>query len=286
MSLTIISNAEALRTINTLSRTSNALNHSFGRLASGLRINMAKDDVAGFSISTRMESKIREQNKGIQNVGDAISMTQIADSGLKEGAHIVQRMWELAVQSANDTYNESDRQSLNDEFNQLNTELGRLTMHTTFNGQKLLDEGMIGKKIQVGNEIDPGGTLEWLSVNDAEANLSLRETGYGNWWSDNEPPGLLTQEQAEETLGILGQVIDNIGAQRTRIGAFEARLLAIQDNLSQAVIEHSSARSKIRDADIAQEAVSLTAHTITQNASAAILVQANQQPRLAMQLFG
>lgn len=285
MSLTIISNAAALRTIDTLSRSSNRLNQSFERLASGLRINMAKDDVAGFSISTRMESKIREQNRGIQNTGDAISMTQIADGGLKEGAHIVQRMWELAVQAANDTYGESDRQSMNDEFNQLNTELGRLTLHTTYNGQKLLHEEMIGKKIQIGDEVNIGGTVEWLSVNDAGTAVSLPETGYGSWWSGNEPEGLLTQEQAEKTLGVIGQAIDNIGAQRTLIGAFEARLFAMQNNLAQAVVENSSARSKIRDADLAQETASLAVNTITQDASAAILVQANQQPRLAMQLF-
>ncbi|MBF0585272.1 MAG: flagellin FliC [Magnetococcales bacterium] len=287
MALTINSNASALGTAYRLDRATFALKTSFDRLASGLRINQAKDDVAGFSISTRMESKIREHNKAIQNVGDAISMTQIADSGLQEGAQAMQRMWELAVQASNDTYNETDRQSLNDEFSQLKKQLEFLAMHTEYNGIKVLDAEMIGKKIQVGDEINIGGTLEWLSVDNTEAKLPPNEAVYSTWWSEaGDEPQLLTQEQAEAALGAISGAINTIASQRTRIGAFESRLHAIQDNLLHASVEVSSARSKIRDADMAQESAAMVRNTITQNASVAVLAQANQQPKMAMQLFG
>ncbi|MBF0161687.1 MAG: flagellin FliC [Magnetococcales bacterium] len=285
MSIIISSNASSLRTANTLSTATRAVNTSYERLASGLRINQAKDDVAGFSISTRMEVKLREQNQVLQNVGDAISMTQIADSGLREGSQIMQRMQELAVQAANDTYPEADRQSMEDEFQTLNRQLEHLATYTEFNGQKLLDGSMSGKKIQVGGA---NHTLEWLSMDGNTARLTSSEAVYSAWWSslsEGDAPSILSQSQAEKTLGDIGTAITNLATQRTRIGAFENRLRSIQDNLLQAHTETSSARSKIRDADVAQETALLTSHSIIQNATTAILAQANQQPTLAMKLF-
>ncbi|MEO5364162.1 MAG: flagellin FliC [Magnetococcus sp. DMHC-8] len=290
MAITITSNASALRSAHTLTRTTGALNHAFDRLASGLRINQAKDDVAGFAIATRMETRIREQNKAIQNVGDAISMTQIADGGLQGGAQIMQRMQELAIQSANDTYGATDRQSMEDEFNQLKTQLQHLADHVQFNGQKLLDGSMNGRKIQIGGAEDATGMLEWLSVDGNQAQLTQREAVYSAWWATQggtvPTPSILTQEQAEQAIGAINDAITNVATQRTRLGAFESRLHSIQDNLMQATTEVTAARSKIRDVDLALESANLASRSIIQNATTAVLAQANQQPVLAMKLLG
>ncbi|MEO5341411.1 MAG: flagellin FliC [Magnetococcus sp. MYC-9] len=287
MAITISSNAASLRTAQSLSVASNSLKGSFERLSSGLRIRWAKDDVAGFSISTRMETRIRDQNQALQNVGDAIAMTQIADAGLKEGAQVMQRMWELAVQAANGTYGATDRQSLDDEFSQLKTQLEQLASHTEYNGQKLLDGSMSGKKIQIGGTDAATSTLEWLSVDARAAQLTQPEAVYSAWWNTTggTSPSILTQEQAEQAIGDLSTAINSIATQRTRIGSFETRLQSIQSNLQQASVETSTALSKIRDADMAHETASLASNTIIQNATTAILAQANQQPALAMKLF-
>ena len=290
MSIIINSNMYALNTAKELSSATRVLNNSFERLASGLRINQAKDDVAGFSISTRMEVAIREQNQGIQNVADAISMTQIADSGLQESANILHRMRELAIQSSNDTYEETDRQSMEDEFLQLNTQLDHLTTYTEYNGQNLLDGSMVGKKIEVGGTNGSSRTLEWLSVEgtETETAITFDDEVSGIWWvnvEEEELPSLLSQGEAEQALGHISTALTNLAAQRTRIGAFESRLHSIQDNLSRSSLEVSAARSKIRDVDMAQETATLTHSAIIQNATVAILAQANQQPALAMQLF-
>ncbi|WP_130470830.1 flagellin [Candidatus Magnetaquicoccus inordinatus] len=290
MAITITSNSAASTTAYHLYRANDSLKNSFERLASGLRLNRAKDDVAGFAISTRMEVAIRERSTAFKNVNDAIAMTQVADNGLQEGALLLQRMWELAVQAANGTAGTGDRQSLEDELNQLKAQLDHLADNTTFNNQKLLDGSMNGKKIEIGGMLGSTGTLQWLSTNDNSAQLSSREGVFSAWWSAADgsslnPPSILTQSDAEAAIGTLSSAIANIASQRTRIGAFENRLQAIANTLSQSSIELHSARSKIRDADMADEVAKMTSHSIVQNASTALLAQANQQPSLAKQLF-
>ncbi|MEO5355236.1 MAG: flagellin FliC [Magnetococcus sp. XQGC-1] len=289
MALTINSNAASLRTTYALDRASDALKTSYERLSSGMRINRAKDDIAGFSISTRMEVKVREQNKAIQNLGDAVAMTQIADVGLREGTQVLQRMLELAVQSANDTYGATDRQSLEDELTQLKQQLEHLGNSTEYNGQKLLDGSMSGRKIEIGGPGSSGGTLEWLSVDSNTAQLSAQEGVFSAWWSvaGGEPqlPSILTQSQAEEAVATISNAMQTVATQRTRIGAFENRLQSIQNNLMHSVTDVSAARSKIQEADFAQESANLTSRSIIQNATAAVLVQANQQPGLVKQLL-
>ncbi|MBF0184124.1 MAG: hypothetical protein HQM06_07030 [Magnetococcales bacterium] len=290
MAITITSNSAASTTAYHLYRANDSLKSSYDRLTSGLRLNRAKDDVAGFAISTRMETAIRERNTTIKNVNDAIAMTQVADNGLQEGAFLLQRMTELAVQAANGTASSSDRQSLDDEFSQLKAQLDHLANHVTFNNQKLLDSSMSGKKIEIGGATGSAGTLEWLSTNSSSAQLSSSEGVFSSWWSAADgsalsQPSILTQSDAETAIATLSSAIGNIATQRTRIGAFENRLQAIASVLSQSSIELSSARSKIRDADMADEMSKMTSHSIVQNASAALLAQANQQPTLAMKLF-
>ena len=150
MALTINTNVASLNAQRNLGKSQGALSKSMQRLSSGLRINSAKDDAAGLAISNRMTSQIRGLNQAARNANDGISLAQTAEGALQESTNILQRMRELAVQSANDTNTSSDRASLQAEVSQLQSELDRIAETTTFNGKNLLDGSMNGAKFQVG----------------------------------------------------------------------------------------------------------------------------------------
>ena len=157
MGLFINTNQSALNAQRKLTSSSNALGTSFERLSSGLRINGAKDDAAGLSITNRFTAQIRGLNQAVRNSNDGISLSQTAEGALNETTNILQRMRELAVQSANDTNNASDRASLQAEIAQLKDELDRIAETTNFNGNKLLDGTFIARDLQVGANV--GETL-------------------------------------------------------------------------------------------------------------------------------
>ncbi len=150
MALTINTNVASLNAQRNLGTSQSALNKSMQRLSSGLRINSAKDDAAGLAISDRMTSQIRGLNQASRNANDGISLAQTAEGALQESTNILQRMRELAVQSANDTNSASDRSSLQAEVSQLQSELDRIANTTTFNGRRLLDGSFSGATFQVG----------------------------------------------------------------------------------------------------------------------------------------
>ncbi len=165
MALTINTNIASLNAQRNLNASQKNLNESMQRLSSGLRINSAKDDAAGLAISDRMTSQVRGLNQAVRNANDGISLAQVAEGALQEGTNILQRMRELAVQSANDTNTSNDRASLQAEVEQLQAELDRIAKSSTFNGQTLLDGSMIGAKFQVGSEA--GETIS-ISIGSAE----------------------------------------------------------------------------------------------------------------------
>jgi flagellin len=164
MGLFINTNASALNAQRQLNSTTNSLGRSFERLSSGLRINGAKDDAAGLSITTRFSAQIRGLNQAVRNSNDGISLAQTAEGALNETTNILQRIRELSVQSANDTNNDSDRASLQAEVSQLKEELNRISETTNFNGNKVLDGDFLARDIQVGANVG-----ETLSVSIAGA---------------------------------------------------------------------------------------------------------------------
>jgi flagellin len=164
MGLYINTNASALNAQRQLNSTTNSLGRSFERLSSGLRINGASDDAAGLSITTRFSAQIRGLNQAVRNSNDGISLAQTAEGALNETTNILQRIRELAVQSANDTNNSNDRASLNAEVDQLKAELNRIAETTNFNGNKVLDGDFLARDIQVGANVG-----ETLSVSIAGA---------------------------------------------------------------------------------------------------------------------
>jgi len=166
MALTINTNIPSLNAQRNLGKSQNDLNQSMERLSSGLRINSAKDDAAGLAISDRMTSQIRGMNQAARNANDGISMAQTAEGALQEGTNILQRMRELAVQSANDTNSASDRSSLNEEIIQLKAEIDRIARTTEFNGRKVIDGTMLEATFQVGPN---AGTDQTISFDIASA---------------------------------------------------------------------------------------------------------------------
>lgn len=166
MGLTINTNVMSLNAQRNLGQSQSALAKSMQRLSSGLRINSAKDDAAGLAISDRMTSQIRGLNQAARNANDGISLAQTAEGALQETTNILQRMRELAVQSANDTNTASDRASLQSEVNQLIAEMDRIATTTTFNGQRLLDGSFSGAQFQVG--ANAGETINF-GINSAKS---------------------------------------------------------------------------------------------------------------------
>jgi len=172
MGLYINTNQSALNAQRQLTSTTSSLSRSFERLSSGLRINGAKDDAAGLSITTRFTSQIRGLNQAVRNSNDGISLAQTAEGALNETTNILQRIRELSVQAANDTNNDSDRESLQAEVGQLKTELDRIAETTNFNGNKILNGTFLGRDIQVGANV--GETIS-VSVGDSRTTALARQ---------------------------------------------------------------------------------------------------------------
>ncbi|ABK42588.1 flagellin domain protein [Magnetococcus marinus MC-1] len=272
MPLYINTNVASLNAQRKLTKSSDDLSTTFARLSSGLRINSARDDAAGLAITNRMTSQIRGLNQAVRNANDGISVAQVAEGALDETTNALQRIRELAVQSANAIYNSSDRLNLDKEVDQMLAEIQRISDDTQFNKLNVLDGTYVGQKFQVG--AFSGQTIT-LSINSA----SLGLLGVTNLT-------ISTQAGAEAALALVDNALDSISDVRANLGAIQSRFSAVIGNLSNVVENMSAARSRIQDADIAAETANLTKTSILQQAGTAVLAQANQQPQLALQLLG
>ena len=280
MALTINTNVASLNAQRNLSNSQGALNKSMQRLSSGLRINSAKDDAAGLAISDRMTSQIRGLNQAARNANDGISLAQTAEGALQETTNILQRMRELAVQSANDTNTDADRASLNAEFSQLVSEIDRIAGTTSFNGKVLLSGGFAtgtGSAVfQVG--ANAGQTIT-VNIDGATASV----LGSGTMISAT---GVSTGAAAGSAISLVDAAIGQVDTIRGDLGAIQNRFESTIANLSNVSENLSAARSRILDADIAAETSAMTKFNILQQAGVSILAQPNQAPQLALSLLG
>ncbi len=275
MALTINTNVASLNAQRNLGTSQSALSKSMQRLSSGLRINSAKDDAAGLAISDRMTAQIRGLNQAARNANDGISLAQTAEGALQETTNILQRMRELAVQSANDTNTSSDRTSLQAEVSSLIAEIDRIAETTSFNGKVLLDSGQTGALgsaiFHVGANADQTITVE---VDDATASaLGVNATT------------VATQAGANSAISSIDEALKAVDESRGKLGAVQNRFESTIANLNNVSENLSAARSRILDADIAQETSAMTKSNILQQAGVAILAQANQSPQLALSLL-
>ncbi|MBF0447589.1 MAG: flagellin FliC [Magnetococcales bacterium] len=275
MPLYINTNIASLNAQRNLLNSSNELGKTFARLSSGLRINSAKDDAAGLSISTRMTSQIKGLNMAIRNSNDGISMAQVAEGALSETTNALQRIRELAVQAANGTLVSSDRADIQQEVTQLLSEIERISTQTEFNTMAMLDGTFGTMKIQVG--ANEGQTISFGIGSMGTTALGVAALSMGSNGG---------QTGASAAIALVDNALSSVSDLRATMGAVQNRFEAVIANLSNVVENMSAARSRIMDADIASETASLTRNAILQQAGTAVLAQANQQPQLALQLLG
>ncbi len=279
MAIVINTNVASLNAQRNLSQSQSELNTSMKRLSSGLRINSAKDDAAGLAISDRMTSQIRGLNQAARNANDGISMSQTAEGALQESTNLLQRMREIAVQSANDTNTAQDRLSLNSEFEQLQAEIDRIANNTQFNSQNLLD-----------GTFDPanGGSAAVFHVGANEnqtISVSVGQADAVTLGVDSGSIDVLDVVNANTAIGVIDTAIGSIDTIRGDLGAIQSRMESTIANLTNVAENLSASRSRIMDADIAMETSAMTRSNILQQAGVSVLAQANQQPQLALNLL-
>ena len=267
MSLRITHNVEAMNSYNALSKTSAAISKSMQRLSSGYRINSAADDAAGLGISESMRSQIRGLGQAQKNIQDGSSMIQTAEGNLDEVHSMLQRMRELAVQYKNGTLSISDRQAIQSETAQLQSEIDRIGTQVQFNGVQLLSSA--------GNITFQVGAMDNQSI--TVSTVSLGQAVGANAYN-------LTPTGASD-IDEIDVAINNVSAQRAEFGAVQNRLDHTLANLATYHENLVASESRVRDADMAQEMVDYTKLQILQQAGTSMLAQANQIPQSVLTLL-
>lgn len=274
-------NVTALNTHNKLSAATGAQSKSMEKLASGLRINRAGDDAAGLAISEKMRGQVRGLDQASRNAQDGISMIQTAEGALNETHDILQRMRELATQSANDTNTATDRQELQKEFNQLAKETTRIAKTTEFNTQKLLDgSDTDGKVFQIG-----ANATQNLTLTIANMDATALAVGTGTDEASTVGIDITTQAGADTAITTVNTAIETVSAERSKLGATQNRLEHTINNLKTSSENLTAAESRVRDVDMAKEMMNQTKNSILAQAAQAMLAQSNQTPQGVLQLL-
>jgi flagellin len=266
------------------------------KLASGYRINRAADDAAGLAISEKMRSTIRGLDKASTNAQDGISLVQTAEGALNETHSILQRMNELATQAANDTNTTTDRNSIQLEINQLASEINRIQSTTQFNTMNLLDGSFSGKNLQVGSL---SGQSIVISIGQMSCTklfgASLSKTAVYSLTKVASSVALdavvsklkvSSFSKAGTAMKTIQTAIDKVSAQRAMLGAVQNRLEHTIANLDTTSENTSSAESRIRDTDMADEMVTYSKNNILAQAGQSMLAQANQINQGVLSLLG
>ena len=276
----INTNIMSLNAQRNLSATQSALATSVQRLSTGLRVNSAKDDAAGLAIAERMNTQVRGMNVAIRNANDAISLSQTAEGSLSKINDMGQRMRELAVQSANATNNDSDRASLNQEYQALAEEIKRNLAGASFNGTKLF-AGAAALTFQVGANAATTDQITITTENLVGDNKLTAVIGTNG----NKPDGIATAATASAALGKLDDMLSMVNSKRAEFGATQNRFEAVIQTLQVSAENQTAARSRIMDADFASETASLTRSQVLQQAGTAMLSQANSLPNNVLSLL-
>jgi len=274
MPQTINTNIQSLNAQRNLNTSQTSLSTSMQRLSSGLRVNSAKDDAAGLAIAERMNTQVRGMNVAIRNANDGISLAQVAEGAIGKVADMLQRMRELAVQSANATNGPADRANLDEEFQQLGAEVTRTVTGTRFNGLAILGTDAGTPLVyQVG--ANSGETVSITTTDLAGATEITNVTG-----------GTITDAGTSATaLDDIDAALTRVNSERALHGATQNRFEAIIGTLQVAAENQSAARGRIMDADFAAETSNLSRAQILQQAGTAMVAQANALPQQVLQLL-
>jgi flagellin len=275
MAQTINTNIASMNAQRNISASQNSMSTSMQRLSSGLRVNSAKDDAAGLAISERMTAQTRGMNVAIRNANDGISMAQTAEGAIGKIGDALQRMRELAVQSANGTNNAGDRDNLQTEFSELQSEVTRLVDGTKFNDQNLLNAAATFT-FQVGANTGAEDTIN-VDLSDLKTDVDTPAAAL-------DISGA-TSAGAVAAIDALDDAIDKVTTARANFGAVQNRFDSVISNLMVSAENLTSSRSRITDADYAVETANLSRSQILQQAGTAMVAQANQAPQQVMQLL-
>jgi flagellin len=274
MALFIQSNTASLNAQVQLSKSQNALATNFQRLSSGYRINSAADDAAGLGISAQMSAQVASYSVAERNTNDAISMSQTADGALSQMDSMLSRMRELAVESSNGDLTSTDRSFLGDEYNNLMSEIDRISNTTMFNGQTLLAGAATNFSFQVGINNTANDVIAVTFGGVDSTALSIAGTSVAT-----------DQPTSQSAIDALTTAIDAISTQRANYGAAVNRFNVSVSNIQSMQTNLSSANAQIQDTDIASETASMSQNQVLSQAGAAVLAQANQNPQVALKLL-
>lgn len=266
MPLVINTNIASLNAQHNLNSSQSALATSLQRLSSGLRVNSAKDDAAGLGIGERMNAQVRGMTVAIRNANDGISLAQTAEGALATIGEALQRMRELAVQSANGSNGSGDRDNLDAEYQELSDEITRIATSTTFNGLAILDGDAGAQTFQVGANVGDTLTITTTAVTTVAGDLT-------------------SAANANTAIAALDAKLDVINTDRATYGAAQSRFGYAISNLEISRESQAAARSRIMDTDFAAETAALTRNQILQQAGTAMLAQANALPNNVLSLL-
>ena len=283
MSLSILTNTSAMQTEISLNNSSSAVSTAMQRLSSGLRINSAADDAAGYAISQGLTSQVNGLQQASQNVSDATSMVQTADSALNNVQSMLQRVSELAVQYQNGDLSSTDKTDIQDEVNQLTQEIDRQKGSVQFNGINLLD-GTAGGGGAVTFQVGPAAndTLT-VSFQNIESSSNLGTTAF--CWANASGGGQVFDLSQTGAVSAISTAINNISSLAATLGAVQNRLQYTATSISTTQENMSSSLSSIQDVNMASEMTMLTQQQVLQQAGTAMLAQANSQPQLVLKLI-
>jgi flagellin len=282
----INTNVKSLVAQNALTVNNRAMSKAMEQLSTGKRINTAADDAAGLAISTKMTAQIRGLNQAVRNANDAISVIQTAEGATQEITNMLQRMRELAVQSANDTYTAEDRAALGDEYKQLGDEITRIADSTQFNSMNLFTKtnssaGGIGATglatFQIGANSGTAFTI------DVQFEKMDGATLFGN--TAPAAADINTHSASQGAIADIDTALETVDEFRSDLGSKINRLNYAVDNMTATSTNTAASRSRIQDTDYAQATTELARTQIIQQAATAMLAQANQQPASVLSLL-
>lgn len=277
MGFRINTNVASLQAQNSLSKVNKESQESFSKLSSGTRITKAADDAAGLAISEKLKAEIRSTHQANRNANDGISMVQVAEGGLNETSNILTRMRELSIQSASDTVGDSERGMANLEYQQLKSEMERISQVTEFNGKKLLNGEGEKYEFQIGTK---GEEFEnRIGFEAGQLNAGIESLGVNSI-------EIASKEGAQESLSNLDSAIEKVSSQRAMLGSLQNRLVSTSNNLQTSAENMSAANSRIRDVDYAEETAKQARNNIISAAGSSVLAQANMNGQAALKLIG
>ncbi|NBT57746.1 flagellin FliC [bacterium] len=275
MAISLLSNQTVINARRHMEETSRMFGEASERLASGKRINKAGDDAAGLAISTSMEGKIRSMQQARRNAQEALSLMQVAEGGMNEVSNLIVRLRELSIQAASDTIGDKERGMLELEGTQIKEEIDRLANSTEYFGTSLLN----GQGKEFTFQIGPDNT-DANRIHYSTSKLDLRASTLGI-----DGVSLADAGSALDALGKVDEALSLINVPRSEVGAMQSRFNSVVNNLFVYEENLSQARSRIVDADIAQESAKAVQAAVLQRAGAAVIAQANTTPALALKLL-